>query len=289
MYSCERCNKTFTRKQGLTDHMNKKNKCFEDGIIKCHLCNKEFDRRDYLNKHLNRKVKCNGKIDEEIDKEIDKLIEEKIQKIMKGKDIRDDKTNNANNINNTNNIINSTITTNSNNNSNNNNNITINNTFMINYASNNYPSAKNLEDCVKIENVTKLMIEECKNLYFIDGSIYIIQELIGDEEDKRPLHCTDPSRNNYIYKTKGNWKIDIGGSKIKSQVMPVIEKVYNVVHEERMSDLPIEKHLFYLANVRGKDMISSNVDKVYTKAMNSIKTNCLAKNNKDLAIKKNNN
>jgi hypothetical protein len=152
---------------------------------------------------------------------------------------------------------------------------------VTNYATSNYP-------CAKYENISRPMIEECKNLYFIDGSIYLIKEMIGVEENKRPVHCTDPSRNNYIYKTNGNWKIDVEGSEIKSQMMPIIKKAYDVVHKEKMLALPIERQLFYGANVMGKDMISFNVEKIYMKAMNDIKTSCLAKNNKDFTIKKSN-
>ena len=262
MFECERCHETFSTKQNLTNHMNKKNKCFVDGIIKCHLCGQKFDRRDNLTRHLNRKTKCCNMDNEEMRKMIEEQVKEEVKKMIKESGIINSSNHTTNNINNTTNNIN--------------------NTYMINYVTNNYPSAKNLEDCVNFEHVTKPMIEECKDLYFIDGSIYLIQELIGNEEDKRPLHCTDPSRNNYIYKTKGNWKIDVGGFEIKSQIMPVIKKAYEVVHTEKRLELPVEKQFYYHANVRGKDMMSDNVEKVYTKAMNSIKTSCLAKNNKDL-------
>jgi uncharacterized C2H2 Zn-finger protein len=66
----------------MTSHINKKNKCFKDGIMKCHLCGQIFDRRDNLTRHLNRKKKCRNVTCEEISKMISEQVDEQVQKII---------------------------------------------------------------------------------------------------------------------------------------------------------------------------------------------------------------
>jgi len=164
-----------------------------------------------------------------------------------------------------NNVINNNTTTNN----------TMNNMYLISYINNNFPDVKNIEDCVKHENVTQKMLDECKDMYFIDGAAYIIKKLCDLGEDQRPIHCTDPSRNNYVYKTKGDWKIDAGGEEIKACIIPVVDMAYNRVHLARIADH--KGDITYIANMV-KDMNTRNVGRVCGKAMRSIKTSFLAKN-----------
>jgi hypothetical protein len=188
IYQCDTCLKCFSRKDYLKKHLERKIKCTDTKI--CYRCNKEFPKRSNLERHLNRKYKCKN-INEVIDEVIsdknqnDELKSELIDKdkeieILKLKLIIKEKEDAIKKLSNNIKPVNQTI-----NNTTNNKNITnnINNTY-INYV-NNYPNAKNLEDCMKVENVTKEMIKECKDMYLIDGSYYLYVTLLGTDELKK--------------------------------------------------------------------------------------------------------
>jgi len=174
--------------------------------------------------------------------------------------------NQTNNINNTvinNNIDNKSI----------NNNLT--NVYNLNYIINNCDGVKNIEDCVNYESVTREMINECKTMYFIDGATYLIKKMCDIGVEIRPLHCTDSSRNCYIYRTNNLWKVDAGGEEIHAKIYPVIEQVYDLVHNERIAE-----HPNMLKYIRDKiiDMNSINVKRISTRALRNAKSCFLAKN-----------
>ena len=60
MYTCLKCNKTFTRKTEYTRHMNRKTPCdkqlVSDGEIKCSHCNKKFKHPSALYYHIKNNV-----------------------------------------------------------------------------------------------------------------------------------------------------------------------------------------------------------------------------------------
>jgi hypothetical protein len=95
-----------------------------------------------------------------------------------------------------NNIINNTTNNNDNSITNNNDNSinTTNNINLLQYINNNYPDAKNFEDCFKKENITDDMKKMCDNKYYYDGAVYLITELSTKDESTRPIHCADASR-----------------------------------------------------------------------------------------------
>jgi len=151
----------------------------------------------------------------------------------------------------------------------------MNTTYLIHHVTNNYPDVKNFEDCVRTENVTDEMVNECKKKYFIDGAAYLIEHLCGTDVESRPLHCTDVSRNNYIYKTNNSWKIDAGGEEIKAKIIPVIDSVYNRVHNERIAENPLQ---FKYIKDKCIEMNSRNVKKICSKALKNMKSNYIARN-----------
>jgi uncharacterized C2H2 Zn-finger protein len=54
--ACGKCGKSFSSKQSLVRHSNKKTPC--DVVLKCGKCNKVFTRQSNLKRHLNRKTDC---------------------------------------------------------------------------------------------------------------------------------------------------------------------------------------------------------------------------------------
>ena len=60
MYTCQKCNKIFTRKTEYTRHMNRKTPCdkqlLSDGEIKCSHCNKKFKHPSALYYHIKKNV-----------------------------------------------------------------------------------------------------------------------------------------------------------------------------------------------------------------------------------------
>lgn len=295
MFQCESCKKIFARKENLTYHLEKKKyKCTEEKIYKCNVCGKEFSTKSNFVRHVNRTSCCNKQMgdqtEDQMEEEIQKRVAEQIEKIMKEKiDMINDKTVSNTTNNTTNNITNNNGNNNNNNNINNNN-INSNNTNnincinMIQYVTNNYPNAKNLEDCAKMENVTKEMFDECKNMYFFQIAMHLIKELCGTEETERPLHCTDSSRNNYIYKTQGNWKVDSGGSQIKKHLMPIIDETHVKVHCELAKEFPNDTHY---QETFFKEALLDAKNKNYAKGMNNIKSLYLAKNIDNIKLPRN--
>jgi len=87
VYNCSKCNKSFTRKNDYTRHINKKISCDpkekqNDNVNKrtCEYCEKIFANVNSLSRHLNGSCKYkNKKIIDDRDKEILllKIIQEK--------------------------------------------------------------------------------------------------------------------------------------------------------------------------------------------------------------------
>lgn len=57
-FSCDICNKSFTRQMFLDRHINRKIPCNKDKNISCYRCGKSFIHSGNLNQHLNNKNKC---------------------------------------------------------------------------------------------------------------------------------------------------------------------------------------------------------------------------------------
>jgi uncharacterized C2H2 Zn-finger protein len=308
-FECTECGKLFNQKIHLLNHINRKIPCTKkkEQYFQCSICKKTFFRKDYYIKHISKKKQCtppinieqyeyhNSESDNDIASELDtnntitnKLVDDteetkdlkKAMELLKNKDLhkiinllQNDNIKTA--------LLNSdNNTTNSNNNSNNTQN-TINNTnctYLLNFVSKNYPNAKNIEDCINVKNITPKLLQDCYDMYFLEGTIHIIKKMCDIGEENRPFHCTDASRGNYIYKSNDVWKIDVGGEQIKSHIIPVIDNTYKQVHAKRIYDNPKSERA--KANMC-LEMTSDNVKKVCGKALRKTTGLFIAKNSKN--------
>jgi uncharacterized C2H2 Zn-finger protein len=285
-YICEKCDKEFKAKWQLERHMKNINPCIKQELFSCQICKKTFKRKDYLDSHLNKKNSCiyhavYGKtpnISESNDNEIKKIINKLDNQLVitKEPDINNTTNNNqtVTNSNNTQNITNNQ--TNSNNTMHN-----MSNSYLIQYVINQYPNAKNIEDCIKLENIPKMILTECEDLYFTDGAMKIFKGLCDLGEENRPIHCTDASRGNYIYKSNDVWKIDVGGEAIRNHFFPVIQEAYTQVHKKRIKDNPGNSTIIgnYLTEMTG-----TNVKKICQKTLKKLSNDFLAKNSKNAKL-----
>jgi DNA-directed RNA polymerase subunit RPC12/RpoP len=294
-YLCHICGKDFDKKWKLDRHLNKKNSCIANEKYKCDRCGKIFDRVSNLKAHLSKKTKCQETLTEF------KKLENMMQEMMKtqinlkielkeelkqeiGKDhiikFKEDiiPELNSNNDHLTNITTNSHNTQNNTNNTQNNITHGMNNSCLINYVIHQYPNAKNIEDCIKLENIPKATLVECEDLYFTDGAMKIFKGLCDLGEEHRPIHCTDASRCNYIYKTNDVWKIDVGGEAIRNHFFPVIQEAYTQVHKKRIKDNPGNSTIIgnYLT-----EMVGTNVKKICQKTLKKLSNDFLAKNSKN--------
>jgi hypothetical protein len=115
-----------------------------------------------------------------------------------------------------------------------NNNVTIDNSVNIYQVINNYKDAHNYNDIMDKE-VTK---QEKK--YILDNDPVmgcyklIINRCITDmPKEKRPIHCTDISRNKYLVKVDDEWKTDINGSIILQPPSKIVNDVYEKNHQKK--------------------------------------------------------
>ena len=97
------------------------------------------------------------------------------------------------------------------------------------------------------------MIKECTNKYYNDGAVYLLKKMCDIGESKRPIHCADSSRRNYIIKSKGKWEKDIGGQQIKQTVIPIIDDIYFDVYQKRFAkNRDVDEHLANLSTIEAK-------------------------------------
>jgi Zinc finger, C2H2 type len=289
-FQCEICLKSFSTKNGLGRHKSKKNICvFEDNRYKCDICNKTFSQKSHLINHQNKKNPCTETPSITTQPNINDMMA-----IIKQKDEKYDKLMEAlllnQNLPNPNNIMNdshdttnenshNTQNTNSHNTNSHNSNMMNNmsNSCLIQYVINQYPNAKNIEDCIKLENIPKMTLTECEDLYFTDGAMKIFKGLCDLGEENRPIHCTDINRCNYIYKSNDVWKIDVGGEAIRNHFFPVIQEAYTQVHKNRIKNNPGNSSIIgnYLTEMTG-----TNVKKICQKTLKRLTNDFLAKNSK---------
>jgi Zinc finger, C2H2 type len=306
-FKCDKCGRCFERKIYLTSHLNRKIPCtvsLQESFV-CDICDKEYSNRNSLCKHKSRG--CNNKLDNNNDakklmketssiydillkqqqelfelrteKDAEKKEREELKKMLKNNLKENVKLNEITNTNNstTNQSHNNTQTNSHNTQSNNHNNAltNTNNINLIQYVTNNYPNAKNIEDCVNLNNISSKLLDDCYDMYFLEGTMHIIKQLCNIGEEHRPFHCTDASRGNYIYKTNDVWKIDVGGEEIKSHIIPVINSTYRDVHSKRIANNPNSNNT--MASMCF-EMTHDNVKKTCGKALKKVTTNFIAKN-----------
>jgi uncharacterized C2H2 Zn-finger protein len=295
-FMCPGCGKIFERKWNFDRHMSKKNGCLSnnESKYKCQHCGKFFSKQFNLTAHLNKKNPCvensmfekmSGMIKQQ--QEVCETLMEKIGTVTTIPQTQNltktDHLDNTNTTNNSQTVTNSNNTQNITNNQTNSNNTMHNmsNSYLIQYVINQYPNAKNIEDCIKLENIPKMTLSECEDLYFTDGAMKIFKGLCDLGEENRPIHCTDASRCNYIYKSNDVWKIDVGGEAIRNHFFPVIQEAYTQVHKNRIKDNPGNSTIIgnYLTEMTG-----TNVKKICQKTLKKLSNDFLAKNSKNAKL-----
>lgn len=127
-------------------------------------------------------------------------------------------------------------------------------TILINICTNNFPNAKNIEECLNKENITQDIIYKCYKMDAENGSEYILKKLCHLDIDKRPFHCTDGSRMNFIVKTNNIWVKDIKGKMIQHQMIPLISDIYAKINNEISTkpEMSFEKVLEAIKNMKEK-------------------------------------
>jgi hypothetical protein len=170
---------------------------------------KELREKELMEKELKILRKLGKK--ETKDKEMFAKITEQLFNLLKNQE-----KNNIMNTNNSNNTINS-------NNGN--------TTFNFQYIEKNFNTAENLEDTIKIENISEDMYKTCSNKYINEAAKYIFKKLCIDDRDvkKRAIHCLDLSRKKYAVKTENKWLKDCGGSITRSICQPIITDAYEKI------------------------------------------------------------
>ena len=85
----------------------------------------------------------------------------------------------------------------------------------------------------------------------------------------RPIHCLDISRDKFVYKTDGDWSIDLSGEQIMKPAMAHMRTLYDI--SENNTDM-VDR----LKNQRLLLDMDMNATK---KTMNNLKKLTLLKNN----------
>jgi uncharacterized C2H2 Zn-finger protein/uncharacterized Fe-S cluster protein YjdI len=188
----------------------------------CDKCGKTFTRRDNLMRHIKHTCK-DIKIENRLDKieEQYKIIKYENEKLKQELDTRD--TNESKYIELLNKMIDKIGNT-----TNINNNTTV-NISNFSYIQKNYTNAYNLEDLIKKENITDDIKHNAQHKNVVNGYVYVIDKLCidGKEECSHPFHCLDGARKIFALKTKDLWIKDKNGSTIKQICVPVIKDIYD--------------------------------------------------------------
>ncbi len=192
--------------------------------IVCEYCNKKIRYKKNITQHYksckirNIKLEYDNKIKQILDdkdKQIDELVHEKDQQIHDL--LIEQKTHEK--------IINQ-LSRNQN---------TQNNLVINNY----YESSSLLDDIKKIKY--DIGPDDCKTMQHLSNTLYsfIYDNCIHNiPQNKRSIHCLDPSRNKFVYRDDNLWIKDIKGTQIFRQLF---NGVYNYI--EKSDRTKLEKNL----------------------------------------------
>lgn len=229
LYHCNYCNLSTNKKSNWKRHIltkkhinnikkNKSQKHCKTVIsinnnkneYKCLYCNAIYNHSQSLSRHKNN---CMGKEIYNIKQELDKIKNHKLLQC-------------SNNI--------STVVNNQ-----------INNYHStMNIIIHKYPNAPNLSDIKQIkisdENMRKYIDKGIP-----DGAIEFIKDvwIKGTNPSDMPFWCVDPSRTKYIVKINNNWEVDMGGDKIKNEILPIVKKTFIKfvgIENSRINEIPVK-------------------------------------------------
>lgn len=207
---CNICDKVFIRKYDYDRHINNKYKCHEEIIYICKICDYTTKNKTHYLRHIDRKNKCKEQFVENNNVVVDLLLRQniKIENLEKQNKKLEKKIKNVNQNN-------------------------------LNFVINNYANALNIEDCINMTNITKEIIDQCRQIDLKDGATLVFNFLCNKSQDMRPIHCTDANRLNYLIKNSDEWSKDIGGEKIKNKMKPVIFNIYDMMHREKVRNMQL--------------------------------------------------
>lgn len=196
-FKCDMCNKEFKNNYDYTRHINRKRSCIKQ-VYCCDKCGYNTNDKTKYNRHMNKKTECLT---------LTTVRQSLIEEIKKEYEKKIDKIKK-----------------------------TSSNKYRE-YVMLKYDEAYNIEDCLNHHNITRKLIDECKQLLIKDGVVHILKELCNKEQQLRPFHCLDSSRLNYLLRTGNTWVMDLGASQIGGYVVRVVNDVYNTVYGEKMKEI----------------------------------------------------
>ena len=215
---CKLCNRVFTTKGKLKQHMNRINKCIDkENRYTCKICKKKFKKKCHLDDHMARKKKCVEVNMEEIQENKINAIREKVRReITKEMKEKGGITITTNNI------------------------ININAPMVIAYCEKNYPEAKNIEQVFDVDNIPESIKEQCEGIDVLSDIGMILDKTCNIDTDIRPIHCTDVNRLTFAVKSKDEWKTDPKGKLIQKNMRLCMHHIYDDRTDEILVDNKIK-------------------------------------------------
>ena len=246
---CNKCNKEFSSKSNLTQHLNRKTSCVKE-IIRfiCINCGQEFASNFNLQRHMNKKNKCKSKLEIEIELkiklenekhknnlELEKEKRETIEakknaaiEIEKIRSERKERTTNIINVEIINNITNNVI--NNLNNTYNDNRIVYNSTGLE-YIHSNKMISYDVDKVTDIYDKSKDAIEMSEHI--------LKDHFNNDNHTETKCLFYDPETEKFYKKTKSGWKI-VNYEKIDPVITHIVDegldKIKDAVEEPHSID-----------------------------------------------------
>lgn len=230
----------------------------------CPRCGQEFPKKYNRDKHLNKKFKCPDLLGNSEkptkSKNLEEIIIKQQEQITELMNIIQSKQNTVNNTTN-----NKTITNN------------------LNFVVNNFSNAKNIEECLNIDNVDDELLEQCENVYMKDGAAILIQNLCNIGVQERPFHCTDPSRDKYIVRSNDQWTLDPNANTIRSHLEPVAQETYKIIYKDKLSKNKMDLDaITKITNDMAMDLGEKETQKNCRSALRETMGDFMLKNHKDI-------
>jgi hypothetical protein len=129
------------------------------------------------------------------------------------------------------------------------------------YVINNFKDAENIEDLLKAP-LSKKELDYIHKNGSILGSYNLIKErCITDKEiSKRPVHCTDLSRDKYLLRYNNEWIIDLKANKLLSITFDKMKDAYNIESQDIDENF---KNINELINLdkNGRKVINKQISK----------------------------
>ena len=141
------------------------------------------------------------------------------------------------------------------------NNKTNNTNYNMYYIINNYKDAENIED-VLAPPLTQEELDYIEQNGSLLGSYNLIKgRCITDKEvSKRPVHCTDSSRNKYLLRYKNEWIIDAKADKLLTMTFNKMKDAYDLECEDVNERIINTQQLIEL-DIDGRKKLNTQIGK----------------------------